>query len=407
MSNKNIPQSNKKNEAYNLIKKRVLTISNIRFGSRDARAFRHWQDYFTRQPIAGYIGWLGYENLGDEAFYIVFKELFSQFQILLYNNYNNPLYESLQDFEPIEIIFYRKLIKQKSFYDFVFLGGGTLINRPIFLDRCQHALQNGKQLVVFGTGVSDPSFWAKHHLDSNYSNQMNHWISVLQDAAYVSVRGPKSAKILEANGFSKAKVIGDPALSICRPKPQNYPRKGVIAINLGSHGFIWGKQEQINQIIAKLAHHLLENGWEVEFIPMHPIDLDVGLKIIDNFNLPKVSVWRDFRDIDKTINQIQSYDILVGQRLHSAVIACGCGVPSIMLEYQPKCGEFMESIGMQQFSIRTDILDLDKVLELIHDIDVNYVDYCKQLLSIGNHYRLLQRQAAEEINNLIQPLILK
>jgi hypothetical protein len=57
---------------------------------------------------------------------------------------------------------------------------------------------------------------------------------------------------------------------------------------------------------------------------------------------------------------------------------------------------------MQQFSIRTDVIDLDKVLSLIYDIEMNYVDYCKQLISTGNHYRLLQRQAAQEVVNLVK-----
>ena len=124
--------------------------------------------------------------------------------------------------------------------------------------------------------------------------------------------------------------------------------------------------------------------------------------IIHDFNLHKVSIWREYRNIGKTINRIQNYDILVGQRLHSVVFACGCGVPSVMLEYQPKSRDFMESIGMQQFSIRTDVIDVDKVLSLIYDIEMNYVDYCKQLTSTCNHYRLIQRQAAQEVVNLVK-----
>ena len=73
-----------------------------------------------------------------------------------------------------------------------------------------------------------------------------------------------------------------------------------------------------------------------------------------------------------------------------------------MLEYQPKGRDFMESIGMQNFSIRTDVIDLDKVLSLIYDIEMNYLDYCKQLISTCNHYRLLQRQAAQEVVNLVK-----
>jgi polysaccharide pyruvyl transferase WcaK-like protein len=261
---------------------------------------------------------------------------------------------------------------------------------------------NLRQKAVIGAGVSDPSFRVKHNPDVDYSQLMADCISVLQDAAYVGVRGPKSAKILEENGFPTAKVIGDPALSLCLPKSPNSPRTGIIAINLCNHGLIWGNQEQVNETIARLVQHLFEKGWDVEFIPMQLKDLQLGLKIIQDFNLHKVSIWREYRNIGKTINRIQNYDILVGQRLHSVVFACGCGVPSVMLEYQPKSRDFMESIGMQQFYIRTDVIDLDKVLSLIYDIEMNYVDYCNQLTSTCNHYRLLQRQAEQEVVNLVK-----
>jgi hypothetical protein len=390
-------------QVYQKIKGISLRTKLIFFGSRRAKAFRQGRDYFTTQPIAGYIGWLGYENFGDEALYIAFKNLFPQFQILTYNNYPKQLnYNKIrQNIYPIELLFYRHFIKKNNFYNFVFLGGGTLINHEEFLEYLQIVLQNQDQIIVFGSGVSEPSFRAEHHPEVNYSQLMKDWISVLEKAVYVSVRGPKSARILEANGFQKAKVIGDPALSLCTPKPPNSSRTGLVAINLCSQRLMWGKQERVTEIIAQLAKYFLEKGWDVEFIPMQPVDLHLGLKIIQDFNLPKMSIWRNFQDIGKTINRIQTYDIMVGQRLHSVVIACGCGVPSIMLEYQPKCGDFMESIGMQQFSLRTDALELDKVISLIHDIDENYGEYCNQLLSICNSYRILQRQAAQEIINIL------
>jgi polysaccharide pyruvyl transferase WcaK-like protein len=402
MSSKSLPVVNKILEFINLIKNIRSIITRVFFGSRKAKSFRHWRDYFTIQPIAGYVGWLGYDNFGDEALHTAFEDLFPEFQILTYNDYNNPIYNTQRNIYPIELILYRNLIKRERFYNFVFLGGGTLINHQEFLEYLQCALHNGKQIIIFGAGVSDPSFRVKHNPDVDYSQLMADWISVLHKAAYVGVRGPKSANILEENGFSTAKVIGDPALSLCRPKSQNYSRTGIIAINLCNHGLIWGNQEQVNETIARLVQHLLEKGWDVEFIPMQLKDLQLGLKIIHDFNLHKVSIWREYRNIGKTINRIQTYDILVGQRLHSVVFACGCGIPSVMLEYQPKSRDFMESIGMQQFSIRTDVIDLDKVLSLIYDIEMNYVDYCKQLISTCNHYRLLQRQAAQEVVNLLK-----
>jgi hypothetical protein len=39
-----------------------------------------------------------------------------------------------------------------------------------------------------------------------------------------------------------------------------------------------------------------------------------------------------------------------------------------MLEYQPKCRDFLESVGLDQFGIRTDRLASGALLELIEQV---------------------------------------
>lgn len=374
---------------------RNAQLNQVLFGSRNAKSLSQWHYYLTKQPIAGYIGWLGHKNLGDEILYLAFKKLFEPVEILTYGS------SSYQDHEnnlyPIELLLYRYLIKYNNFFNFVFLGGGTLINQPAYIIPLKNALQHEKRVIVFGTGVRDPSFWSKYPSHGKSASQMRDWVAVLKDAASIKVRGPKSARILEAYGLPKPDFISDPALSLCLPKPLDTPRNRRVGINLGCHKPMWGSQEEINAVVAKLSKYLLETGWQVEFIPMHPIDLEVGIKFIRDYQLENVSIRQDFQDWVKTINRIQSYDLLIGQRLHSVVLACGCGVPAISLEYEPKCGDFMESIGMQKFLIRTDQINFDKLLELFHNIELNYLDTCRNLVLTCDRYRLLQAQAAKEV----------
>lgn len=47
-------------------------------------------------------------------------------------------------------------------------------------------------------------------------------------------------------------------------------------------------------------------------------------------------------------------EVFVGQKLHSTVIACMNGIPSVMIEYRPKCRDFMASLGLERHVIRTD-----------------------------------------------------
>ena len=359
------------------------------FGSRHARAFRSWQDYLKPQPVIGYVGWLGYANLGDEAMYVGFQRMFPQFQFITTN-----------DALPLELMLHRHLIKRRRLYDVVFLGGGTLINGRRYLEALKREQVRHNDLIVFGTGVRDPAFWQQYY-PQEYAGDMAKWVAVLERAAFVGVRGPQSANILAAHGLTQVQVIGDPALSLCRPWPADAPRNKTVAINLGCSGPMWGRQETLIEVVGRLSRQLIESGWQVEFLPMHGSDLQLGRELIRTFNLPQLSLWSEFQNIDKTLDRIGSYDLVIGQRLHAAVLACGLGVPAISLAYRPKCDDFMESIGRQNFALRTDQAQVDPILALIDDITANYAEHCQQTTAACDRLRQLQRQAVTQVLGLI------
>lgn len=368
----------------------VSDASRVFIGRRHARSLASWRDYFSGQPIAGYIGWLGYDNLGDEAMYAAFREMFPQFQMILAN-----------DVHPIELILYHSLIKRQKLYEFIFLGGGTLINARKYLDALQSKGLRDQPCIVFGTGVLDPDFWARHRPQVDYAQEMAQWIAVLERAAFVGVRGPQSAKILASYGFPNARIIGDPALSLCQPKRPETLSNRIVALNLGCSGPLWGSQQILNEVVGRLAQYLLDEGWQVEFWPMHPGDLRLGRQLIRDYHLKDVSLWTEFRNIGRTMKRIHDYDLVIGQRLHAAVLACGSGVPAISLAYRPKCYDFMESIGMDPFAIKTDGVDLDKIVTLIEQIKADYVDHCCRLNAACDGFRLRQRQAGTEVLDIL------
>jgi hypothetical protein len=357
----------------------------VLFGSRHARSFQSWQDYLKPQPVVGYIGWLGYANLGDEAMYAAFRQMFPQFQFIITN-----------DALPLELILHRHLIKRRRLYDVVFLGGGTLINGRRYLEALKQEQVRHSELIVFGTGVRDPSFWQQHY-PPEYAGDMAEWVAVLERAAFVGVRGPQSAGILAAHGLAQVQVIGDPALSLCTPRPAVAPQSQTVAINLGCSGPMWGRQETLIDVIGRLSRHLIESGWQVEFLPMHGSDLQLGRELMDRFDLPRLSLWSEFQAIDKTLDRIRSYDLVIGQRLHAAVLACGLGVPAISLAYRPKCEDFMASIGRSNFALRTDRAGVDSILALMDEIMANYAEQCQQTTAACDQLRQLQRQAATQV----------
>ena len=59
-------------------------------------------------------------------------------------------------------------------------------------------------------------------------------------------------------------------------------------------------------------------------------------------------------------------------KLHSVVLASAVHVPSIMIEYQPKCADFQASLGRSGWSVRADRVDAGRLVELVESLECRY-----------------------------------
>jgi polysaccharide pyruvyl transferase WcaK-like protein len=303
--------------------------------------------------------------------------------------------------QPVEIRLHRGIVQPAPFYCAVFLGGGTLINWRGYYDRFENALNQGIPGVVFGTGVLDPSFWQQQHSGVDYHQSMQEWVNLLRRAQLVTVRGPQSAALLDGYGLKDVQIIGDPALSVSMPRrAAGNEQTGLVGFNLGSHGPIWGNQGKLNIVALATLKILLKQGRRIEFVPMHPNDLEIARAIRRELG-GKISIWRNFHDIPQTLSRFRDYDFLIGERLHSLVFAAAAGVPVVALEYRPKVSDFMESLDLRWFSLRTDIVTVDSILERTARITDEYSLYQARLSEKVRYYQQIQRQAAEKVGNLI------
>ena len=112
----------------------------------------------------GYLGWIGYGNLGVEALYEAFKILYKQCLVVPFK-----YTEKIEAFE--------KHILRRKLYQFVTLGGGTLINHDAFLDRFQALQHHYPHTIAFGSGVRNPELWDRN--STNYS-RLSEWKECLQ-----------------------------------------------------------------------------------------------------------------------------------------------------------------------------------------------------------------------------------
>jgi polysaccharide pyruvyl transferase WcaK-like protein len=98
---------------------------------------------------------------------------------------------------------------------------------------------------------------------------------------------------------------------------------------------------------------------------------------------------------------MKQVDLFLGEKLHSVILALCTYTPSIMLAYAPKCEDVMTSIGFMDYSIRTDQLEIEKVLFLINSIENNISDYQMRLFSVSGDIRKQLLDNAKEMKSAL------
>ena len=288
-------------------------------------------------PTVGYAGgWLGHRNLGDEAMYIGLQKLFPSCQFLHFDG--SKASSVLMRCFPLSRV--------------GFLAGGTLIDRrEDWLHVFQESDRRIGPLVVFGTGVAQSEFWQDQ---PGWSSHLNEWRDLLNRCVYVGVRGPLSAATLQACGVAGVEIVGDPALAfVDTSRSEDYEQR-VLGICVGqSHGNVWGTQESITRETIRVAKLASEAGWRVKWFVVWADDLEITKQMAHESGTPD-DIIEVYTDPELYLKHVEHISVFVGMKLHATILAMCAYVPSIMLEYRPKCRDFMESVGQGDYTIRTD-----------------------------------------------------
>lgn len=344
-----------------------------------------WEYIKPGQRKIGYIGWLGHKNLGDYAMFKAFKQLFSSFDVIDHSWY-------------VELDVPKKSCS--SMLDAVFLGGGTFINREEgILREFENVIANGLPSFVFGTGVCNPEFW---RLTKDWRDRIERWCDCIHKCNSIGVRGPISKEILQEHGVQNVGVIGDIALSLSNADIRSKNLKRHIGINIGgSGGRVWGNEESILDFVVKASRILIEKGWKLTFVPVYPPDIAYIEKAVNMIHNSEVGIFRGFHSIDKTLRMLESLDVFIGEKLHSVVLSIAVYTPSIMLEYRPKCRDFMASMGLDEFNMRTDMLSLERLEYLVEKLYDNIRRYQDRIIKQVEYYRKKQKESAINIINTL------
>ena len=326
----------------------------INSGIRKTRrtSYLLWQILTTKRPHISYIGWWAQtQNLGDKALFEAVQLLFSQCGFIEY------------PYETGSIV--SASTKMFGIIKCGLLSGGTLIiGSPRALKMAKESFPVCKNTVVFGTGVADPSFWAGQ---PGWQNTMAQWKPLLERCCYIGARGPISARILTGAGINNVEVLGDPILALADDLPPDnsvcLPKS--IGFNIGrSFGNVWGTEDDICSQFVKLATLASNAGWKVRWFVVVPDDLEIT-KTIAKATGTDNEIYTIYTDHQQYLDLVRPMSIFVGMKLHAVALATCAYVPSMMLEYRPKCRDYMSAIGQEDATIRTDEFQADKAWETI------------------------------------------
>jgi len=304
-----------------------------------------------------YQGWLGWQNLGDEAMFEVCRRRLAHIRWV-----GTPLEEPPTPRAALAAVresWRRRVCRLVGGPTVGVFGGGTLLNRtPAWLEQYR-ALRRAtrKPVPVFSPGVADPAYW--NRVDG-WRDTRAEWRAELADLPEIGVRGPHSKRLLDEAGFRNVIVTGDPALALRRPVAPRPAGQRAVAINVGqSNGSMWGSEERAFAAVAKAAARLATAGFEVRIFPVWSEDVRSCRTVAHAARLPDDAVDPLILDADAFLRYLDRFDVVIAIKLHAAVLAAAAGVPFVAVEYRPKVRDFADSVGWGRFTFRSDVVEAE------------------------------------------------
>lgn len=290
-----------------------------------------------------YTGWVGYQNLGDEILLEAAVESFAPAKIVWVRGFHNKLIQAV--------------VARKK-HDLAMLGGGTQIGERSPIVRFKNAIAASKSAFVFGAGVTPST-------DGPIPAWLEQWGEVLRPLPYVGVRGLESAATLARVGVN-AQAMGDPVCWFVKPQDYWQPEEGLVGINVGhAHGHMYGQENVIQSQIIEMVKDLLAKGKRLEFFCVWPEDLETTRRVAAAAGVKDPIIHEIYEGALRFQEKVRRMELFVGIKLHAVALAMCTNVPSLMIEYRPKCREFATTLGVERFCVRSDSLDVAQMLELI------------------------------------------
>jgi hypothetical protein len=313
-----------------------------------------------RDPAVGYIGWLGYENLGDDVMHLAVAQRLQHARLaplgtLLASSRLRPV---------VGRILRRRIVT-------LLLGGGTqFCNRGWRRELDEITRWLGPlDVLPLGVGVD---------MGTHQSEEPPVWRDVFARCDRITVRGPRSQRRLADFGFD-SEVVGDTALLV-DPVDRPEARPGSVGINVGPVTPVPVSDARLVEIAVAVARDAMALGYEPSWIAAIPEDLPLlqdARRRVGSVG----PVIEAFRDPLGFATQAARLELVVAAKLHVGVLAALSGVPIVSLAYEQKCVDFAESLDCLDLVV--DLVDDDSIvpasLERFHEVAGDLTTWSQRL----------------------------
>ncbi len=320
-----------------------------------------------------YIGWLGYNNLGDELLWEIFNNL-----CISYLDFDYKVTPRTPDISLKDIVDYNTIV----------LGGGSVLI-PGFIDWFHHAIEMNKNIMVWGSGYD----WAeKQFVDLLENSSMSfclyndktkaQLIDIVNKSKYIGVRGPLTYSLLKSANLNMEKVClsGDPGLLLT---PSKFPTRcpiikfnredKIIALNWGtSYNKIYGKDEKyVENQLAEVCKILLAQNYKIYMYTMWPEDIIFSKSLYNKIGSENnVILDTNLYSAGELLSILKQCTLSINLKLHGNIISAAAELPFVCLGYRFKCFDFIKSMDLNELIIPTDeklmVRDILRAIEFIN-----------------------------------------
>jgi polysaccharide pyruvyl transferase CsaB len=287
-------------------------------------------------------GYYGFDNVGDEAilFSIIqaFREIDPNINITVLSN--NPDHTANEyGVKAVNRWNLRQIFSAIKEADGLVSGGGSLLQDetgpksvPYYTGVMKIAQLLGKPVFIYAQGMGP--------LNKTISRKI---VKAVLQKTRITVRDEESKALLQSIGLSNdIQIVPDPVLGMKVSlkesewwKKQSFSEK-VVSVSVRD----WPAASDYKQQIAMALDHLVKEGVDVVFIPMHGHHDDETSREVGRLMKEKYYIFPYNASIEEKVKAIAHSDVLLGMRLHALIFAAISNTPFAALSYDPKIDSF-------------------------------------------------------------------